>query len=240
MIVNETMARRLWPGRDAIGRVALIGRGKWRVVGVAANVRHGALEHEAGLEMYMPIAQQTDWRALELVVRTARQPSALAPGVRAALRELDPNLPLSDFTTLGDLVDRAVSPRRFILQVLGAFALAALALASLGIYGVVSYSVGRRTQEFGIRLALGASGRQVVASVLRKALALAVAGVALGAVGSLAFSRAVTSLLYGVTPTDPLTFIAVAGLLTVVALLAAFAPARRAARVELITVLRSA
>jgi predicted permease len=240
MVVNQTLARQLWPGRDAVGQVALIGRSEWHVVGVVADVHHGSLEQQSGLEMYMPIAQQTDFGSLELVVRSTVPPASLAPGLRAALHDLDPAVPLGEFTTLQGLVDQAVSPRRFLLQVFGAFALAALALAALGIYGVVAYSVRQRQQEFGIRMALGASGPRVQASVLGRTLALALAGVAIGAAGALALGRAVASLLYGVQPTDPATFAAVAALLTAVAVLAAYVPARRASRVDLAEVLRSA
>jgi ABC-type antimicrobial peptide transport system permease subunit len=240
MVVNQTLARQLWPGRDAVGQVALIGRSEWHVVGVVADVHHGSLEQQSGLEMYMPIAQQTDFGSLELVVRSTVPPASLAPGLRAALHDLDPAVPLGEFTTLQGLVDQAVSPRRFLLQVFGAFALAALALAALGIYGVVAYSVRQRQQEFGIRMALGASGPRVLASVLGRTLALALAGVAIGAAGALALGRAVASLLYGVQPRDPATFAAVAALLTAVAVLAAYVPARRASRVDLAEVLRSA
>ena len=240
MVVNQTLARRLWPGRDAVGQVVLVGPGEWHVVGVAADVRQGSLEQETGPEMYMPIAQQTDWNSLELIVRSTVPPASLAAGVRAALHDLDPAVPVGGFTTLQDLVDQAVSPRRFLLQVFGAFALAALALAALGIYGVVSYSVRQREQEFGIRMALGASGPRVLAGVLGRTLALALTGVAIGAAGALALASAVASLLYGVEATDPATFVVVATLLTVVAVLAAYVPARRASRVDLAEVLRSA
>jgi putative ABC transport system permease protein len=238
-IVNETMGRRLWPGRNPIGQIALIGRDEWRVVGVVANVRHSSLEQEAESEAYMPIAQQSDWGSLDLVVRARLAPAALTASVRAALREEDPGLPPGDSQTLGELVERAVSPRRFVLQVLGAFALAAVVLASLGIYGVVSYSVGQRMQEFGIRMALGASAADVLSRVMMKTLGLTLAGITIGLLGSLALSKAIRSLLYGVTATDPITFIGMALVLSGVALVAAYIPARRAAGVDLASVLRS-
>jgi len=241
MIVNETMARRLWPDQDPIGQVALLyGRQEWRVVGVVGDVHHSSLERAAENEMYMPMAQQGDYSSMELVVRTGLAPEALAPAVRAALHTVEPRLPAGDFLALDDLVDRTLSPRRFILQVLGAFALAALALAALGIYGVVSCSVSQRMPEFGIRMALGATPADVRSRLLARTLALTGAGVVLGAGGSLALSGVLASLLYGIEPTDPLTFLGVALVLTMVALTAAFVPAWRASRADLASVLRSA
>jgi ABC-type antimicrobial peptide transport system permease subunit len=167
-------------------------------------------------------------------------PASLAPEVRAALRRTDPALPVSDFQTLGELVQRAVSPRRFVLQVLGAFAVAALILASLGIYAVVSYSVGQRMHEFGIRMALGASGADVVRRVMMKTLALTATGIVIGLCGSLAVSKALSALLYGIESTDVVTFAAMATVLTGVALVAGYVPARRATRIDLASVLRGA
>ncbi len=239
ILINETMARKLWPGLEALGQVARVGRDEWRVVGVVANVRHSSLEQEAESEVYLPITQQPDWGSLDLVVRSRAAPAALASSVRAALREEDPALPLGEVQMLDEIVQRAVSPRRFVVQVLGAFALAAVVLAALGIYGVVSYSVGQRMQEFGIRMALGASNSDVLFRVMTKTLLLTFAGVVLGLLGSLALSRAIGSLLYGVTATDPVTFGAMAFVLSAVALVAGYVPARRAARVDLASVLRS-
>jgi cell division protein FtsX len=239
ILVNETMARKLWPGLEAPGQVARVGRDEWRVVGVVANVRHSSLEQEAESEVYLPITQQPDWGSLDLVVRSRAAPAALASSVRAVLREEDSALPLSEMQMLDEIVQRAVSPRRFVVEVLGAFALAAVVLAALGIYGVVSYSVGQRMQECGIRMALGASNSDVLFRVMTKTLLLTFAGVVLGLLGSLALSRAIGSLLYGVTSTDPVTFGAMAFVLSAVALVAGYVPARRAARVDLASVLRS-
>jgi predicted permease len=238
LIINETLARRLWPDRDAVNQISLNGNDEWLVVGVVKNVRHSSLEQEGESEMYMPIAQQVSWGSLDLVARltTSGVPAA---AVRSALRSADPGLPVSDPQPLSELVDRAVSPRRFILQVLGAFAVSALALASLGIYGVISYSVGQRIQEFGIRMALGASAGNMVGGVMKHTLGLTLAGIALGLVGSLALSRVIATMLYGVRPTDPVSFAAMALVLTLVALVAGYVPARRAARIDLASVLRS-
>jgi ABC-type antimicrobial peptide transport system permease subunit len=160
--------------------------------------------------------------------------------VRAALRAVDSGLPTSEFQTLSQIVDRAVSPRRFILLLIGAFAVTALVLASLGIYGVVSYSVSQRAQEIGIRMALGASATHVQWRFVVKTLALTAVGIFLGTLASLGLSRLMASLLYDVSPTDPLTFVAMMLLLIVISAVASHLPARRASRIDPMSVLGSA
>jgi predicted permease len=238
VIVNEHLAARLWPGRDPLGRGIQASGDAWRVVGVVGNVRHQSLEQEGGNELYFPIAQMSDWGSLDLVVRGGLPAEAMAGGVRSALRELDPGLPLPAGQPLESIVDRAVSPRRFVLQLLGIFAGAALLLASVGIYGVLSYSVSQRTREIGIRMALGESAARVRGSVVAKTLKLAGVGVALGWLASLGLGRWVGSLLYGVSPTDPVTSGAMLLLLLLVSGLAGYLPARRASRVEPMAALR--
>ena len=231
-ILNENLARRLWPGRDPLGQQALITDNKpWRVVGVVGNVRHSSLEEEGGNEFYLPV-QQNGARSVELVVRAKLAPETLVPAVRARLRSVDATLPTAEFRTLEEIVDRAVSPRRFVVVLLGGFAVLALVLASLGIYGVVSYSVNQRSQEIGIRMALGASASQVQLAVLRKTVALAMAGALLGTVGSVAVARLLESLLFGVRPGDAATFGGMLVVLTAVASLAGYLPARRASRID--------
>jgi predicted permease len=237
-MVNESLARRLWPGQDPIGQV-LLNPDPYTVVGVVADVRHLALEKDAGLELYFDMRQTGDYSSVDLVVRTKTAPETLAGGVRAALLPVNPSLPANEFRPLETLVDKAVSPRRFIVLLLGGFAAIALILASLGIYGVISYSVSQRTQEIGIRMALGASSSHVRVRVLRQAMTLALAGIFAGAVGAWVTSRLLGSLLYGVSASDPLTFGAMVALLTMVAMAAAYFPARRASMVDPMTALRN-
>jgi predicted permease len=238
VIVNETLARTLWPGQDAVGQIITQDGGR-RVVGVVADVRHEALEKVGGAEMYLPMRQTGDYGSMNLVVRTGLRPDRLASSVRTALRPIDPNLPMSEFRTLEDLVDKAVSPRRFLVLLLAGFAGFALLLASLGIYAVISYSVNQRTQEIGIRMALGASATNLQSSILLRTLGLAAVGLALGMAASRALTGTLESLLFGVTPGDPVTFIGIGALLIAVAAGAGYIPARKASRIDPMMALRS-
>jgi predicted permease len=237
-MVNETLARTLWPGQDAVGKMMTQDGGR-RVVGVVADVHHGGPESLGGSEMYLPMRQTGDYAAMRLVVRTALPPDSLAAGIRTVLRPLDPNLPVTEFQTLQGLVDKVVSPRRFLVILLSAFAGFALLLASLGIYALISCSVNQRTKEIGIRMALGASSGLVRRGVLATTLRLALVGVALGTLGSFALSKSIESFLFGTTPTDPAVFSGVGLLLCAVALIAAYVPARRASRIEPLQALRT-
>jgi predicted lysophospholipase L1 biosynthesis ABC-type transport system permease subunit len=209
------------------------------VVGVVADVRHSALEATSGSELYMPMRQTGDYAAMQLVVRTTLPPDSLAAGIRTALRPIDPNLPVREFVTFQDLVDRAVSPRRFLVLLLTGFAAFALILASLGIYAVISYSVSQRVQEIGIRMALGASARDVQNRILLRTLGLAAVGLALGIAASRVLSNTLGSLLFGVTSGDPVTYVDVSALLIVVAAVAGYIPAWRASRIDPMVALRS-
>jgi putative ABC transport system permease protein len=236
IILNEKAARRLWPGQNAVGQIARI-NGTLRVVGVVGNVRHQALEEEGGLEFYLPITQSPNG-SVELVVRTSVPPASVAPAVRAAMRGIDPNLPNAEYHELNELVSRAVSPRRFMVVLLGAFAATGLLLASIGIYGVVSYTVGRRTQEIGIRMALGASAHTVRRQVMTQTIALVSIGISAGVLGALVVSHLMSSLLYRMQPIDPPTLSGTVMILLLVAAAAAYVPALRASRVDPMTALR--
>jgi predicted permease len=231
IVVNETLARTLWPGQNPLGQI-MRACGERRVVGVVGDVRHLALEQAAGLEMYLPIRQCGDFSSVDLVVRSSLPPSELAGAVRAALKPIAPNLPGQDFRTLQQLVDKAVSPRRFVVVLLGGFALFALLLASLGIYAVISYGVNQRTQEIGIRMALGASATRLQAGIILRTLGLAAAGMSIGIIAARGLARAFDDMLFGVTATDPVTLFGIPAVLTVVAVLAGYLPARRAARID--------
>jgi len=237
-VINETMARTLWPGQNPLAQTITTDGGR-RVVGVVSDVRHEALEKAGGSEMYLPMRQTGDYADMELVVRTALRPDRLAAGIRKALQPIDPRLPVSEFQTLQDLVDRAVSPRRFLALLLTGFAVFALVLASLGVYAVISYSVSQRVQEIGIRMALGASAMEVQRRILFRTLGLAALGLALGMAGSRVLSSALRSLLFGVTTGDPVTFLEVGTLLIAVAAIAGYIPAWKASRIDPMVALRS-
>jgi predicted permease len=238
VVINETLARTLWPGQNAIGQMMTQNGGR-RVVGVVGDVRHKALEEAGGSEMYLPMRQTGDYAAMELVVRTTLPPIGLAAAVRTALRPLDSNLATGEFRTLQGLVDKAASPRRFLAWLLGGFAGFALLLASLGIYAVISYSVNQRVQEIGIRMALGASAKDLQVRILLRTLGLAGLGLAIGMIASRAVAGVLDSLLFGVTTGDPATFIGMGALLIAVAAAAGYVPARRASRIDPMVALRS-
>jgi predicted permease len=238
VVINEAAARREWPGQDPIGRLAYgPGRGEARIVGVISDVRESSLEERASVQMYIPMTQ-FDPEGAELVVRTRLPVSTVGPEVMSALRDLNPGQPRTEFRTIQRIVDHAVSPRRFLVLLVASFAVFGVILASLGIYGVISYAVSRQSQEIGIRMALGASAARVQLGVLSGTLRLALIGIGIGAAASLAAARAIASLLFGAGAADPLVFAAMMVLLAAVALLAGYVPARRASRIDPMAVLR--
>lgn len=239
MVLNEFAARMLFPGQDPIGRNVLLGGNAWEVVGVVGNVRHQSLEEESGLEVYLPISQMPDFSSLAMVVRSRLPVETLAPSVGTVLSESDPAMPTGDYRALRTLVDRVLSPRRFILSVLGAFAATALLLASLGIYAVLSYAVSQRTREIGIRMALGQSASDMRLRVVTQSLRLALIGLLIGSVVSFALGRLIQSLLFGVQTTDLATYAGTAFLLVLVAGIAGYLPARRASKVDPMVALRT-
>jgi predicted permease len=240
IILNESAANAVFRGEDPIGRTVINVRRQSEVVGVVADVRHQSLEETAGWQMYYPFPQVGDFRTMDMVVRSRLPVETLVPGVAAALRATDPAIPRGEYQSLTEIVDRSVSPRRFMLVLLGTFGGTALLLAALGIYGVLSYSVTERIPEIGIRMALGESGSRVQRRVVGRTMALAGIGIGIGALGSFVGTRLIGSLLYGVNPTDPVNFFAMAMILLSVAALAGYLPARRASRTDPTTAFRSA
>jgi predicted permease len=238
VIINQTAARRLWPGQDPVGQIALVNGKDTRVIGLVADVRESSAETEPGWQMYLPVTQNYPVGA-ELVVRTKLEPAALGSSVMSVLRTLNPAQPATEFRTIQGIVDHSTSPRRFFVVLVAIFATLGLVLASLGIYGVISYSVTRKTQEIGIRMALGASSTHVQLGVIAKTLRMALIGIAIGAAASFAMARGITSLLFAVQPNDPPTFTSTILLLTVVAVVAGYIPARRAARIDPMRALRT-
>ncbi len=240
VIINETVARYLWPNEDPIDRIAVVGGTDARVIGVIADVRETSAEAKSGWQMYVcAAAPQFGQNDSHLVIRSALPASTLQPTVLAALRQLNPGQPAADLKPIQDIVDHASSPRRFFVYLVGIFAALGLILAALGIYGVVSYSVTQRTQEIGIRMALGATLTRVQLDIIRATLQLAAIGIAVGAIAALATSRLIASLLFGTEPTDPITFLAMVLILGAIALLAGYIPAHRASRINPMVALRN-
>jgi predicted permease len=240
VIVNETVARYLWPNEDPIDRIAVAGGSDARVIGVIADVRETTAEAKSGWQMYLSTAApQYGPNDTQLVIRSSLPAQTLQPTVLAALRQLNPGQPAADLKPIQLLVDHASSPRRFFVYLVGIFAALGLILASLGIYGVISYSVTQRTQEIGVRMALGATQRTVQLGIIAQTLRLATLGIAVGAIASLAVSSLLASLLFGTAPTDPATFVVIFLLLAAVALLAGYIPARRASRINPMVALRN-
>jgi len=238
VMINASAARVYWPGEDAVGRILQASGGDCLVVGVVDDVHADSVEGDPGWQIYYPITQQ-DPDDAQLVIRTSVAPASLAGSVLRALRDLNPNQPAAEFRPIAQVVDRAVSPRKFFVLLVGLFAALGLTLASLGIYGVIAYGVTRQTQEIGIRMALGASRGRVQRGVLWQTLVLALVGIAAGTVASFAVSKEIASLLFGTQPTDPMTYVAMVVLLTTVALVAGYLPARRASRIDPLVALRS-
>jgi len=238
VMINASAARVYWPGEDAVGKILMRDQEEDIVVGVVDDVHEETVESGAGSQIYYPATQQTPNDA-QLVIRTSLPPAALAAPVLRALRELNPKQPAAEFRPIRTIVDRAVSPRRFFILLVAAFATLGLLLAALGIYGVISYSVTQRTQEIGIRMALGATTGHVQLGVIIRTLRLTLIGIATGIVASLVVARAIAALLFNTTATDPITFAAVVLMLATVALFAGYLPARRASHIHPMVALRN-
>jgi putative ABC transport system permease protein len=241
VIVNQTMARRLWPGESPIGKRITIWRDEKfprEIVGVVGDTK-ASLDAEAGAQMYVPYAQDANWGSLTLAMRTSTSdPASLAPAVRNEIRSLDKSLPIYNVKTMDDVLAASVADRRTSMLLFSTFAVVAMLLSMIGIYGVTAYYVTQRTHEIGIRMALGAQLRDVLKLVLKRGLTLALIGVAVGVAGALALTRLLSTLLFGVTAVDLATFTMVSLGLIAVAILACYIPARRATKVDPLVALR--
>jgi predicted permease len=238
IILNKSVVQYLFPGQDAVGRMIFMDGADRRVIGVIDDVHEANVEGKPGWQAYFSVMQEKPVGA-ELVVRTKLPPEELASSVMSKLRELNPNQPAAEFREIQTIVDHAVSPRRFFVMLVVSFAVFGVVLAALGIYGVISYSVTQRTQEIGIRMALGATVRRVQLGVIGKAIRLALIGIAVGTAASFVVARGIAALLYGTAPTDPVTFAGMIALLALVALVAGYLPARRASRIDPMVALRN-
>jgi putative ABC transport system permease protein len=239
VVINETMARQISSGHGAIGKRIKHGFKEEvsEVVGVVGDVKYAGLDQQPKPEMYAPFSQRP-WPFLRLVVRAKSDPAKLAAAIRTEVRGIDQDQPVDKITTMRSVMSASIATRRFYMQLLGSFASLAFILASIGIYGVVSYSVAQRTREIGIRMALGAKQSDVLQLVLTEGFKLTLVGIALGLVAAFAATRVLQNLLFQVRPTDPFTFIAFSLLLAAVAMLASYIPARRATKVDPLVALR--
>ncbi len=238
VVISQTMARRYWPNEEPLGKLIGQGPGRWReIVGVVKDVKHFGLDADTPPSMYLPVLQAPA-RAMTLTVRTSVEPESITPALRREIWASDRNLAISQVQTMDELMASSIAQQRFTFWLLGCFAALAMILAAIGTYGVMSYAVTQRTHEIGIRLALGARHTNVLGLVIKSGMRLALAGAALGLAGAFAVTRLMSNLLFGVTPTDPRTFVGISVGLLLVALLACYIPARRATRVDPLTALR--
>jgi putative ABC transport system permease protein len=238
-VVNQTVADRYWPSQNPIGKHIANSRDmiQREVVGLVADVKFNALNVASSEEMYLPL-EQVPWPTTTLIVRSPGNPEALMSAVRTKFAEIDPTLPVSSIATMESVVATSVAQPRILSEFVGVFAGFALLLAAIGIYGVMAYSVAARTQEMGIRMSLGAEPRDILKLVVKQGMRLALIGVAIGLAASLALTRLISTLLFGVSASDPLAFTLAAAVLVATALVACYLPARRATRVDPLVVLR--
>ncbi len=243
-IIDETMARKYWPNEDPLGKRITFerddqGNPRWReIIGLVGHVKHRNLEGESRVQYYLPYAQRPTQSSMFLVLRTGGDPNSIASAVRTTVRDLDKDLPVFRVATMEQLVADSMAQRRFTLWLLGIFAVTALLLAAVGLYGVLAYSVSQRSHEIGIRMALGAQARDVQKMVVGQGMKLVLLGTGIGLVGAFVLMRLMASLLFGVSAVDPVTYIVIAALLASVALLACWIPARRATKVDPMIALR--
>jgi predicted permease len=247
LIVNQAFAQQYFPGEDALGKKlkpgednGMAGGPPWReIVGVVGNIRHFATQREMPPAMYLPVSQMPNWCCLRSVVRTSMDPISLEPEVRRLVASMDRDIPVTDVHVMKDLLSLQLTQPRFTMILLGTFAGLALILTVVGLYGVMAYSVSRRTREIGVRLALGAQRNAVLRMVLRDAAALLLTGIVMGVVASLASASVFQTMLYGVAPRDPLVLSVVCISIALTGLLAAYIPSLRAASIDPMQALRA-
>jgi putative ABC transport system permease protein len=237
MIVSQQLVSTVFPNEEPLGKrlITALGNQPYEIIGIVGDIRHQSIANQPVAAMYMPTLQRT-W--MNLVIRTKGDPLSVVGAVRKEVQALDPDLPVAALKAMSDLIDSSVAGARYRMTLLGLFAALAMILAATGIYGVMSYSVAQRTHEIGVRMALGAREFDVLKLVVRQGMVLALIGVAVGLIGAFALTRVMSSLLFGITAKDPITFAVVAALLAGVALVACFVPARRATKVDPLVALR--
>jgi putative ABC transport system permease protein len=251
VVVNQSFVRQFFPGENPLGKRITLGWLRQRsenktdtvsaggeIVGVVADVKSNGPRQAVPPSVYLPF-NQAPLNDVSLLLRTTGSPAPMINGARAAIKEIDADLPIFDVKSMRDVLSDSVAQPRFYAILLGSFAAMALVIAALGIYGVISYTVSQRTRELGIRIALGAQRDRVVRLVIRQGLGLTLAGIVIGIAGAYGLTRLIASLLFGVAPADPLTFGAVAAIFVIVACLASYLPARRAAAVDPIIAMRA-
>jgi putative ABC transport system permease protein len=246
VMINQATVRRYWPNEDPIGqRISIGADADWReIVGIVADIRHEGLDAEAEPAAFVPQRQgffdlgDGFERAITLVVRASGDAASLTSVLRTAVASIDPQLPIGMARPMDDVIDESVAPRRLNFVLVSTFAFVALVLTAAGLYGVMAYVVAQRTREIGVRMALGATRRQVLALMLRQAGGMTALGIGLGVVGALLLTRSMTSLLFGVSATDPLVYLGVSTLLAAVALVAVAVPSSRATQIDPLLALR--
>jgi predicted permease len=239
IIIDENLARQYWPNEDPIGKHMRRGRAPWSsIVGVVGRVKDSNLAGDSSKGAYYYCTYQQPIPFASLIIKTQGDPASLAPAIRQAVREVDSNQPIHRLKTMEDMVAGSLAPRRFVVRLLGLFALIALFMAALGLYGVISYSVTQRTQEIGVRMALGAQSGSLLAMVVGQGLRLAGLGVVIGLALAIACGQLVQNQLFGVSVLDPITFASISAALLGAAFLASYLPARRATKVDPLEALR--
>jgi putative ABC transport system permease protein len=241
-IISRRTADLLWPGENPIGKTAILWKGQsntqGEIVGVVSDMRERGLEQNPTLAVYFPAGGAMDATTLQIVMHTTGRPQDAVPAVRTLVKDVDPNLPVSNIRTLDEIVSLSLATRRLTMWLLAAFAGLALVLALAGVYGVLAYSVSRRTAEIGVRLALGAEHRHVLRSVVVAGMRPVAVGAAIGLAAAIWLSRFMANLLFEVRPHDPATYVAMGAAVAVIALLACYIPARRVLRIDPAVALR--